>query len=201
MNILFKSRKTIFELLSDRGYSEISQPTMTREEFQEWAGSKSISEIKQQMTLEAKGSRGIVLVYWPESPKLTSHECTNLVFMMRTRNIDHAIVIIEDSVTHHTKNTLRMGKQDGLLIEVFTLQEMQFNVSHHKWVPKHQICSPEEKKKIMKTYAADRHQIPNIKTSDAMARYLGIRKGQMVRIIRDSDVMEGEKTISYRLAI
>ncbi len=197
MEWLFKSRKTVLELLQDRGYTEASSLHMTFKKFKEWA--ENLDSIKDEMGFVISGQAGDILVHWHTPRKLGSQEFTNLVSNIRSSHAERAIVLIEDSVTHCAKATLKSLKQKGTYIDVFTMEEMQFNVSHHNLVPKHEVCSQEEKSRVMKAYAVDRTQLPNIKTADAMVRYLGVPKGKLIRIIRDSDTMKGHKTISYRL--
>lgn len=193
---LFRSRKTVFELLEDRGYNEISAKPMTQEEFLAWAENLgTIEKVKKQMQMTADGPLGRILVRWPCSPKLSSPECTSLMACLKDAGIHNALVIIDDSVTPHVKNTLRLARRKDQIIEVFTLEEMQFNVSKHCLVPKHIICSKEEKKKIRKAYGKD---LPGIKASDPQMKYLGAKKGQLIKIFRDSSVLEGEKAVSYR---
>jgi len=223
MERLFKSRKTVLELLEDRGYSEASSKHMTWEEFNKWCETLNLTSgtVKEGMEMvlgdsegDPKGSttRSLrdsqnkrspikILVHWHIPRKLGSQESTNLVSRMREKGITRAIVIIEDSLTHCAKNTLKDLKQEKTYIDVFTMEEMQFNLSHHQLVPLHQVCSREEKKKLMSAYAVDRNQLPHIRSIDPMVRYLGALKGDLIRITRDSDTMPGEKTISYRLVV
>lgn len=73
-------------------------------------------------------------------------------------------------------------------IDAFELGELLFNVSKHQLVPKHEpITDPEEIKDILEKYRVKtRHQLPLILKTDPMARYLGIRPGQLVKITRSS---------------
>ena len=199
MDWLFKSRKTVLELLQDRGYSKVSSSHMTLEEFETWAEALE-HPIKDEMEFIVSDEIfDDILVHWHIPHKLGSQELTNLISRMREMDIKRALVLVENSVTHCAKATLNRLKQEGTYIDVFTMEEIQFNISHHSLVPKHEVCSHEEKAQLMKAYAVDRTQLPNIKTTDPMARYLGVTKGQLIRITRDSDTMVGHKTISYRL--
>lgn len=73
-------------------------------------------------------------------------------------------------------------------IEFFRLSEIQTNISHHVKVPKHIPIRDEGMiKRIMEDNKVNsRYQMPIIKSSDAMAKYLALRPGQLVKIIRNS---------------
>lgn len=199
MNIdtLIRARQTIFELLKDRGYDKIPDELMTKEEIYKLIEEEKldVDKLKKRFQMIAEKSTERILIHWISSPKLSSPECTSLMALMKELDIHNAIVIIEDSVTPHVKNTLRLAKRKGDIIEVFTLEELQFNVSKHYLVPKHMICSREEKRRVKKMYGDN---FPEIRPSDPQMRYLGARKGQLIKIIRPSIVLEGEETISYR---
>jgi len=212
METLFKSRQTILELLEDRGYPNVSSKKMNLGSFKKWAKevcgkedfqrtNKEYNIVKEEMTFTEEGPNGLILVTWHSPPKLGSQDFTNLVARLRGIGVKMAIVIVEDSLTHCAKSTSKSLKQDGTRIEIFTTEETQYNVSHHHLVPLHQVCTREEKTLLMKSYAVSASQLPNIKITDPMARYLGVTKGQLVKITRDSDTMPGQKTISYRSVI
>ena len=51
----------------------------------------------------------------------------------------------------------------------------------------------------MKLYSIQPHQMPRIFKSDACAKYLGVRKGDVVEIIRASETAGEAKT--YRICL
>lgn len=52
---------------------------------------------------------------------------------------------------------------------------------------------------VLKKYRAKDHQLPKILRTDPMAKYLGARRGNLIKILRDS-VTAGEYVV-YRLVI
>ena len=85
-----------------------------------------------------------------------------------------------------------------LQIEIFTLGDLVVNITEHELVPKHLLLSPEDKELLLKRYKIKEHQLPKILLNDPVARYLGLKRGDVVKIIRVSET--AGKYITYRIA-
>lgn len=100
--------------------------------------------------------------------------------------IQEVIVVTREKVT----SASRRGLDDTVRrhVQFFCLNELQFNISRHVLVPRHEPVHDEaEVERIVARYRVrSRHQFPIIACSDPMARYLALRPGQLVRIVRFS---------------
>lgn len=84
-------------------------------------------------------------------------------------------------------------------VEIFREEDLLVNISRHELVPKHILLSPEEKQGLLQRYRLKETQLPRIKLDDPMARYLGLRRGNVVKIIRKSET--AGRYASYRWAL
>ena len=73
------------------------------------------------------------------------------------------------------------------------------NITHHQLVPKHSVLQDSEKAELLKRYRAKESQLPKIQVEDPVAKYFGVRKGQVMKIVRPSET--AGRYVTYRLAV
>lgn len=76
----------------------------------------------------------------------------------------------------------------GASLQYFTLGELQYNPSKHILVPKHEKMSDTEVRGVLQEYQLrSKSQLPSISRTDIMARWLGLKHGDVVKITRTNE--------------
>jgi len=76
---------------------------------------------------------------------------------------------------------------------------MKIRLQDHILVPKHEVLSKEEAEEVLRTLGVRPEQLPKIRADDPIAREIGAKVGDIVRIIRESPT--AGTSIAYRLVI
>jgi len=74
-----------------------------------------------------------------------------------------------------------------------------FDVMKHDLVPRHEVLSDEEAQEILRRYAVTPDQLPKILSTDAVARAVRAKPGQIIKIKRKSPTA-GE-AVAYRYVV
>ena len=82
-------------------------------------------------------------------------------------------------------------------VEVFLKKNMMFNITHHVYVPKHIVLTPDEEKEVLEKYSTTKGKLPKMSKNDPIAKYYGMKPDQICKIIRRSP--EVGESIYYRL--
>ncbi|MEM4941357.1 MAG: DNA-directed RNA polymerase subunit H [Candidatus Nezhaarchaeales archaeon] len=75
----------------------------------------------------------------------------------------------------------------------------KFTILDHELVPKHILLTKEERKQLLEQLKIKPEQLPWIRASDPVAKLIGAKPGDIVKIIRKSPTA-GE-TIAYRFVV
>ena len=137
----------------------------------------------------------IIVAFSKEAPLGIKHT-RNFVHLLDQQNFTNGILI---SVGHAAAATLRVFDPllaKGVTAEHFQEQELLVNITKHDLVPRHVLLSDEEKKVLLDRYRLKETQLPRIQSTDPVARYLGLKKRQVVKIIRKSET--AGRYASYR---
>lgn len=112
--------------------------------------------------------------------------------MMDTYKTTNFILILSDSPSPAAMHSLTAWDKElqaqGGMLQVFFTKELMYNPMKHELVPKHEKLSEVDAKAMMEQYLVkSKAQLPIISRNDPIARRLGLRHGDIVRITRYND--------------
>lgn len=117
---------------------------------------------------------------------------------MQEENITRAIIVVQTGMTPSAKQAL-VDMAPKYILEQFLESEMLINITEHELVPTHIRLTADEKSELLSRYKLKESQLMRIQASDPVARYFGLKRGHVVKIIRPSET--AGRYISYRLVV
>lgn len=137
-----------------------------------------------------------LFVFFPEDAKVGIKTIKQYCQRMQEENISRAIIVVQQGMTPSAKMAL-VEMAPKYILEQFMEAELMINITEHELVPEHIVMTAEEKADLLTRYKLKEHQLPRIQQSDPVARYFGLKRGQVVKIIRPSET--AGRYITYRL--
>ena len=159
--ILFRVRKTVFQMLRDRGYTVSDQSySQTSDSFKnEFNGSReSLNMLFQKSDAIDQSQTSAdtfaineqkILVFYPGDDKVGSNTIKQIATKMCELNVLTAIVVLKGTTSIARKELESLAP---CKIEIFTQDELMVNITEHELVPKHEVLSTEQKHDVMKKY-------------------------------------------------
>jgi DNA-directed RNA polymerase I, II, and III subunit RPABC1 len=96
---------------------------------------------------------------------------------------------------------LYISERENPLVQIFEIRHLQFDISKHRKVPAHRIISDEERTEMMKEFhVKDPSMLPKIDSQDAMARWIGVRPGDVVEVVGMCETSVDNRRYRYCLA-
>jgi DNA-directed RNA polymerase I, II, and III subunit RPABC1 len=101
------------------------------------------------------------------------------------------VILVMNNDTVSTPIAVQLNKYDKMLqkkggtLQFFHVKNLLFNPTRHQLVPKHRKLSAEEITEVMDKYLIkSKVQMPYILHNDAIAKWLGLKQGDVVQIER-----------------
>ena len=130
---------------------------------------------------------------------LTASSVQEYAQRMKEEKVSRAIIVVQQHMTPFARQSLLETERSKYHMEQFHEQELLVNITEHVLVPQHQLLSDDEKKALLERYKVKDGQLPRIQVHDPVARYYGLKRGMVVRIIRPSET--AGRYCTYRVCV
>ncbi|RYP21792.1 hypothetical protein DL765_002017 [Monosporascus sp. GIB2] len=216
----WRAWRTVHEMVDDRGY-ELAEDEVkiSLDQFKAQYCSADNSVIRGKLNFSARPSQEMLRKYTPPATPsnpdpqpeigtiwveflndtaLGAEQMRKFGKFCSDNHYRTGILISHVPVSSTAKKEIARFAQ-WTSIEWFLEEDMLVNITHHELVPRHVILSREEKAALLKRYRLKETQLPRILQRDPVAKYFGMRRGQVVKIIRKSET--AGRYASYRLCV
>jgi len=198
---LFKIKKTLSELLNDRGY-EVSDEDlfMTFDQFVTKYGPSPNRVELTTKTHHRNDTEDKIYAFFPKEPKVGVANIREFYEIMLNEQVKKCIMIVRYKLSPQAKQAIReTSKMGKMKMELFQEEELMFNITNHMLVPRHILLSQQEKIALLKKYKLKDTQLPRLLFTDPVCRYYAFQPGQVIKIIRPSMIVG--TYVSYRIVV
>lgn len=204
---LWRVFRTIKELVRDRGYNvgqcEIE---ISLDEFKAQYCTPEGTPLRSKMNFQALPmpesverfpNMGSIWVNFCDEASVGVKTMREFILLVAGKHFSNALFVYQTSITPAAQRMIPTVAP--IVIETFQESDLVVNITKHVLVPKHVVLSDAEKKELLVKYRLKESQLPRIQGLDPVARYLGLRRGQVVKIIRRSET--SGRYASYRICL
>lgn len=196
---LFRVYRTISTMLHKRDYNvpkDIREmtPATFRERFGEFPSRETLTILVEKADDESNQ----LFVFFPEDEKVGVKPIKVYTDRMRSENVSNAIMVLRVDITPFAKQAVQEMSEE-FRIEHFKESELLVDITKHQLVPEHQVLTQNEKSELLKRYRLKETQLPRIQPNDPVARYYGMKRGMVVKIIRPSET--AGRYVTYRICM
>lgn len=170
------AKKTIKEMIKQRGY-------------------KISSEDDEKIV--ATKSKKRICIYITNIDKFNSEKTHEYIKKLNEESTNHGIIVYNSVITSSAKKIIQnlpYGTKEHMIkmkIELFELDELQFNITKHRLQPTFQLLSSKEASEFKEKYGT---KIPILLTSDPISRFFNFKVGDIIRTINKKT-----KFVRYRI--
>ena len=192
---IYNSRKTVLELMAKQGYNINDYANFSVSEVNSMRQNNQLDmllETNDENVTPESPKKKIYIRYYlgvRPAPKNIQEMIDDLFVLTETlQKTDTLFIIIKDEPNETLINELKhIWESEGIFIVIESIKRLQFNILEHILVPPHTILKETELDEVMKRYnITDKIQFPDISRFDPVARVIGLRPGQVCKIIRPS---------------
>jgi DNA-directed RNA polymerase I, II, and III subunit RPABC1 len=148
----------------------------------------TVIDVDDDRVLAKKYDETQVCAFIVDTPKFNVVRVQEYISLMNSMGISHSVIVYKDNATPVAKKVVENAS--GMTIELFTQEEMSYNITKHRLVPLHQKLPDEDAQAFKKQFGT---KFPEIKLKDPVARFYAYSRGDIIKITRKNGY------IAYRI--
>lgn len=130
-------------------------------------------------------SKKLWVVFYPEVNGTIGVEAVSALMSQITNQKIDECVFITSSKFHRKAQQVFDGHTKSMFLQHFLYEELEYNATHHVFVPKHIGLSEEQTKQFfLSNPQIKKTNLPILNKNDPQAKYYGFKQGTVVKIER-----------------
>jgi len=138
-----------------------------------------------------------IIAFFPDGA-VSAKTCKEYATAMSAQGIRRGVLVISGKFSSFARTAIEeLAPQ--VLLETFREEELRVDITEHELVPEHRVLSEPDKAALLARYKLKDTQLPRIQASDPVARFYGMQRGEVVKIIRPSET--AGRYVTYRVVM
>jgi len=204
---LWRVNRTVRQLCRDRGYLiSDAEIEMTIEDFKASYADPLTGVVDRAKICFAADRRADdealtenterIYIFYARDKSVGIKVMRDFIEVLDSQKIQVGLLVHVGNMTSAATKLIQ-GISHEYTIQHFAESELLVNITKHQLVPEHKVMTPEEKKLLLDRYKVKETQLPRIQQADPVARYYGLKRGEVVMITRPSET--AGRYVSYRV--
>ena len=184
--LTFNARKTILEMINDRGYDIPKEYlNIDIETFRYLFNNKNCDIICNHKTFPKKKVYVKFIQIQRIRPTVVRENAKQIIKNYLNSEDSELIFVLKINPNNSIKKISK--EQQFSISEFFWINDLQFNITKHKIQPKFILCSKGETDALMDKYTLKSlQQLPHFTKDDPIVKYYNYNSGSVIKMIRYS---------------
>ncbi|KAK4412881.1 DNA-directed RNA polymerase V subunitA [Sesamum alatum] len=185
----YLSRRTMLEMLKDRGFAVPScEIEVSLQEFRTKFGEMpDVDDLRISALHKDDPSIKVLVIFC--GPSIVK---VNVIRAIATQivnkdSLSRLILVVQSKITNQALKAVDLF---SFKVEIFQITDLLVNITRHALKPKHQVLTDKDKEDLLKKYSITEKQLPRMSEKDAIARYYGLEKGQVVKVTYSGELTQ-----------
>ncbi|KAI7998939.1 hypothetical protein ACSBR2_034253 [Camellia fascicularis] len=191
----YLARRTLLEMLRDRGYAVSSSDIeLSLQDFRSIHGQNPDTDrLRISASLRSDPANKVLVIFCePTAVKVNTIRSIASQIMNR-ESLTRLILVVQNQMTNQAQKAVDLF---SFKVEIFQITDLLVNITKHVLKPTHRVLNDKEKQNLLKKFSLEEKQIPRMLQKDAIARYYGWEKGQVVKVSYSDEITESH--VTYR---
>ncbi|KAK1378487.1 DNA-directed RNA polymerase RPB5 subunit, eukaryote/virus [Heracleum sosnowskyi] len=181
---LYLARRTVLEMLKDRGYGvDETDIDMSLAEFRtrfgEVASQGLLDRLRFSVSRISQPSQKVLVVFCG-TDEIRKQAMSTLLFQLsHDSSRPRILLVLQSKMNSHAQ---KLAAESSFQIETFPITDLLVNFTKHQLLPKHEILSAEEQQSLLKKLNVQPSQMPRMLETDPIVKYYGLEKGQILKV-------------------
>jgi DNA-directed RNA polymerase subunit H (RpoH/RPB5) len=123
-----------------------------------------------------------MIVFFSDTLKFNIKNVKVYIALMDELEIFHGIIVYKEGITSFTKKAIEQTAD--IKLELFAEEDLQYNITKHRFQPKFEKLSVEETESMKTHY--DALKFPIMRKTDPICRFYNYERGDIIKITRSS---------------